>query len=88
MEFKVEKKSIRLTIGDQSFEMKVPSVMQHMDVREKITSAKPEDSIKIMAEYLVGLGLPKDIVDSLDYDTFLDLYTFVHSSKKNLVTPS
>lgn len=83
MEFKVEKKSIRVIIGDSTHEMKVPSVMQHVKVRKDIAAAKPEDSIVVMAEYLTMLGLPKEVVESLDSDTFLDLYTFIHSSKKN-----
>lgn len=82
MEFKVEKKSIRLIIDEQTYEMKVPSVMQHMKIRKDIAAASPEDSIQIMADYLISLGLPKEVVESLDNDTFLDLYTFAHSSKK------
>ena len=84
MEFKVEKKSIRVVVGDVVYEMKVPSVMQQMKNREEIKKAESEDSIKIMAEYLIMLGLAREVVESLDSDTFLDLYTFIHSSKKNL----
>lgn len=84
MEFKVEKKSIRVVVGEEAHEMKVPSVMQQMKNRDEISKAAPEESIKIMADYLVLLGLPRDVVEALDSDTFLDLYTFIHSSKKNL----
>ena len=88
MEFKVEKKSVRVVIGELVYEMSVPSVVQHMRIREKISAAPSENSIKIMMEYLIELGLPLSVVESLDSDTFLDLYSFVHSSKKNLPVTS
>lgn len=83
MEFKVEKKSIRVTIDDKSYEMKVPSVVQQMEAREKLAAEGPEKSIPIIISYFELLGLPREVINGLDYDTFLDLYGFIHSSKKN-----
>ena len=83
MEFKVESKKIKITIGDKSYDMKLPSVMKMQDMQAKLKDAESDKVIPLMADYLKDLGLPNDVVMELDYDTFLDLYSFVNGSKKN-----
>lgn len=84
MEFKVEKKSIRVSIGEQKYDVRVPSVLEQKEVQRKIKEAGNEGSIDVMANHLADLGLPADVVSSLDVDTFLDLYEFIHMPKKKL----
>lgn len=86
MEFKVEKKSIRVVIGDKNYDVKVPSVAQQKAIQAKIKESESSNSIDIMSEHLVSLGLPLEIVNDLDADTFLELYEFIHTPKKKLAT--
>lgn len=84
MEFKVEKKSVRVVIGDKKYEVKVPSVSQQKEIQKKISEAGSNESLDVMSEHLVNLGLPLDVVNDLDADTFLELYEFIHMPKKKL----
>lgn len=84
MEFKVEKKSIKVLVGDKSYDIKVPSVALQKDIQKKIREAGDVGSLDVMSEHLVNLGLPADVVNDLDADTFLDLYEYIHMPKKKL----
>lgn len=84
MEFKVEKKSIRVVVGEKSYNVSVPSVSKQKEIQNKIKEAGETGSLDIMCEHLVSLGLPSDVVNELDADTFLDLYEFIHTPKKKL----
>lgn len=86
MEFKVEKKSIRVKIGDQAYEVKVPSVMQQKSLQAKLADGGQEKSIDIMTDHLIALGLPAEVINELDVDSFLELYEFIHMPKKKLAT--
>ena len=84
MEFKVEKKSIRVVVGDQKYEIKVQSVQKQKEIQKKLADAGESSSLEIMSEHLVNIGLPLEVVNDLDADTFLDLYEFIHMPKKKL----
>ena len=74
-----------MTIGDVVHEMKVPSVMQQKEIQKKIAASGNDNSLDVMSDHLVALGLPLEVVNELDADTFLDLYEFIHTPKKKLV---
>lgn len=83
MEFKVESKKIKVTMGDNAYEMKVPSVLKMRECQEKLSQAEPTKVLDVIVDYLKDLGLPQEVIMELDYDTFLDLYGFVNGAKKN-----
>lgn len=83
MEFKVQKKSIKVTVGEQSYDLSLPSVAQSKKIKKDLEEVEAGGAVEVMADYVASLGLPKEVVDSLDYDTFLELYSFIHNPKKN-----
>lgn len=86
MEFKSKSTStIKVMIDDTTYELRKPKISEIVGYRKELKEGQGnEDSINSTIDWLVGLGLPKEIILELDQDVFLELVEYVAeaSSKK------
>lgn len=81
MEFVAKSKKIKVSIGEQSHEIKCPTLGQREELFTKLKE-NPEQALGFYAEWFESLGLPKSAFYSLDADDFGDLIEFIVNPKK------
>lgn len=82
IEYKVPKKTIRVTIADKSFEMRLPLRSEAKKINEELASCDPKDAEKLVDDFMKTLGLTEEALDTIDNDEFLDLFSFVMGGGK------
>ncbi len=81
-----EKKKKKLTIRGVEYEVSAPSLKSQIVYEEALNSAAKNSDVsatKIVAEYLVAMGLPAEVVGELDSDECLQISKYVMETKKN-----
>jgi hypothetical protein len=82
MEFVAKKKTLKVTIGGVSHEMRCPTIGERQEFLERLKAVKPEDAISAYADWYSGLGLPREALYSFDADDFFEFLDFVSNPKK------
>lgn len=79
------KKQFRVKFSEEeSYMVRLPSMVEARDFGKKSTKAKDEfENIDLMIELLSKLGLPREKVEALDIDQVHDLKDMVLNVKKN-----
>lgn len=83
MEFIAKKRTLKITIDENTYQMGVPSIGDQEALDEKLATAPPRDAIKIYMDFYQSKGLPADALRSLDVDEFVAMTNFVFNPKKN-----
>lgn len=85
MEFKIdEPKLLKIIIGEKTYEIKKPRMAHQKQLESDIKEAEQgkTSTFQPMINYLVGLGLPEDVVLDLEQDIFSDLISHLTGLKK------
>lgn len=84
MEFVAKKKTLKVSIDGESYEMKCPTIGDRESFTEKLKNAKPEEVVQMYADWYESLGLPKEALYKFDADDFFEFIDFVTNPKKKL----
>lgn len=82
MEFVAKKKTLKVTLDGQSYEMRCPTIGERQAFTDKLKDCKPEEAVQIYANWFSELGLPKEVLFGFDADDFFDFLEFVTNPKK------
>lgn len=82
MEFVAKKKTLKVNIDGESYEMKCPTIGDREAFTEQLKSAKPEEVVGLYADWYQSLGLPREALYKFDADDFFDFIEFVTNPKK------
>jgi hypothetical protein len=85
MEFVInEIPPIKIKVGEQSFEMKQPTMAIQKALQEKLEECEKtkKSPFEPMIDWAVSLGLPRDFVLSLPQKTFQEIVEYVSDTKK------
>jgi len=77
-----EKSKLKVSLYGEEFEISKPTYGQTLSLQEKLKGDGEKESMKIMKEFVMALGLPEKSVDDLILEDFLSLIEHV-SGKKN-----
>lgn len=79
----VKTKKVTVDIYGKSFELSKPTVAQANMMRKKMKGLEEGQDIDLMIDFMSMLGMPKEIIDSLEVEHFQTLVEFVLNVKKS-----
>lgn len=82
--FILEKSKIKLSIYGSEYEISKPTYGQTQNLQERLKTEGEKESMKIMRDFVISLGLPEDVLNNLELDHFLALIEHISGAKKNL----
>ena len=83
MEFVVEKSpEIKVRIYGQDYSLTKPTHKMAKELAKKIKGAGEDEAYDIISAYIVGLGLPQEVLEGMEADHVLKLCDFL-APKKN-----
>jgi hypothetical protein len=81
MELKLTRKTVKVTYDEKTYDVMVPTTDQLEKFSDSMESKKP-NAAKILRELLVDLGLPEEIIRSMDIWSMNELVEFLSAKKK------
>lgn len=82
MEFKAKRRKLKVTVDDQIFEVRFPTLGELDEYREKVKGA-PDESMGTQLQNLIAmLGLPADAQKTLEPMDFKELVDILTDQKK------
>jgi hypothetical protein len=82
MEFKAKRKDLVITIEEQSFTIKSPTIGQFEKLQQATVGQPTEKLFSLYKKWLIEIGLPSEALEQLDKDDFLGLVQFISEPKK------
>jgi hypothetical protein len=83
MDFKASKKKLKVSVGEQVYELACLSILEHEQLEEGLKGIEPGKAMQFYAEVMAKHGLPKEVFFSeFDSESALDLITLWLSPKK------
>ena len=83
MDFKASKKKLKVTVGEQVYELACLSIAEHEQLENGLKGIEPGKAMHFYAELMQEHGLPKDVFFSeFDSESALELVTLWLSPKK------
>ena len=82
MNFEVKRKTFKVTLYGETFDVKAPSLRQMDEHNESISGLASKEIVKKTVAFLAELGIPEEKTREMDYDDFLPLVEFIQSAKK------
>lgn len=81
-ELKVPKKKMKITLYDQVYEVRFPSVREVEAFDVNIEGKTGRDALAVMRMYLADLGLPETATLEMDSIDFPEVIGFINNPKK------
>jgi len=82
MDLRLERKKIRLTYGDEQYDVRIPTTKQIKRLSDDLKK-KNTDEVQVLYDLLTELGLPSDVIDDMDFMSLNELVDYL-SGKKSL----
>lgn len=83
MDFKASKKTLKVTVGEQVYQLACLSIAEHEQLENGLKGIEPGKAMHYYADLMEKHGLPKDVFFSeFDSDSALELVTLWLSPKK------
>lgn len=84
MQFKRENKTdVKVNIYGADYAMRMPSVREKQELIKTLESAKSQSELfDYQKKFIEGLGLPMDVIESMEFDHFDELSGAFISPKK------
>lgn len=83
MVHKIENKKLSIEIFGKTYEVSKPKFKQIVEMEEKLESLANKEKMLYIQEKLIEYGLPKEVLDELDGDAFVELISVINGTKKN-----
>lgn len=84
-QLQLKRTDLVVTLDDEKYILRKPSVTEMESFGEQIKNMQDEDSnsIKIMKDLIVSLGMPAEVLGGMEFDHFNMLCEYVSGAKKN-----
>jgi hypothetical protein len=83
LEFK-QKTQINISVYGATHSLHKPTVSEIEDFGLKaLKNKKDEESMELMKGFVSSLGLPREVIDGMEFEHFKQLCDFLTGSKKN-----
>lgn len=83
MDFEVASSPVvKVRIYGKDYDLTKPTYKMAKSLGKKVKGVTEETAMELMSEYLVGLGLPQDVLDGMELEHVLKLTEFL-TGKKN-----
>ncbi len=83
--FEVQKTTEKVKIYGEWYEVKQPTVKDAITMTKKSKEAPTEEALVEMAEYVSSLGIPKEVINEMETDHFIQLVQYLtQGSKKKM----
>ena len=82
MELELKRKTLKITIYGEVHTVKVPTMRELSEYRQKLESIKEEDVFETMKDFVSQFGLSRETCENMDSDDFVTLVNFVCNPKK------
>jgi hypothetical protein len=83
MVHKIENKKLSIEIFGTTYEVSKPKFKQIVEMEEKLESLQSKEKMLYIQSKLIEYGLPKEVLDELDGDAFVELISVINGTKKN-----
>lgn len=84
LDLNLEKKTVyKVGIYGKEYDLRKPTVKEAEQMRKAVKAAGDEPQLEIFSKFLAHLGLPQDVVESMEMDHFVKLTEFLLAGKKN-----
>jgi len=82
MEFKAKRRTLRISIEDQVYELRFPLMQDLRDYKEAIKNKSDDDQSKMLIEFLESLGLPEAAQMQLEPSDLNEIVGLISDQKK------
>jgi hypothetical protein len=82
VEFVAKKRTMKVTIDGESFEVRCPNIGDIESLQERIQAEGEEKSLSIYKDFFADIGLPVAAYKKFDMIDFQDFVEFLMSPKK------
>lgn len=84
MAFEIQKSTERVNIYGTWYDIRQPTVKEAREISKQVKDKPEDDALGDMVSYVATLGVPKDVLESMETKHFLKLVTYLaEGSKKN-----
>ncbi len=80
---KIENKKLSIDIFGKVYEVSKPKFKQIIEMEEKLEALGNKEKMLFIKEKLIDYGLPSEVLDELDGDSFVELLSVINGTKKN-----
>lgn len=77
-----EKSKLKVSIYGSEYELSKPTYGQTIQLQKELDEGGESKSMHLMRSFVIGLGLPEAVIDSLELDHFLALVEHISGNKK------
>lgn len=84
-QYKIENKKLSIEILGVVYSISKPKFKQIVEMEDALENMTAKEKLNYIHERLVSYGIPSEVLDNLDGDSYLELIEIVHASKKNSV---
>lgn len=82
-EFVSKKKTVRITVDGQAFEMKCPSIQDSESLTDELSKCDSSLVFEVYQNNFEKWGLPKSVCKQMDREDFVDLIKFIFNPKES-----
>ena len=82
-DYKIVNKTLSIEILGVVYNIKKPKFKEIIELEEKISSLSAKEKIMFVHEKLISYGIPNEVLNELDGDSYIELMEIVNGTKKN-----
>lgn len=79
MGFETKRKTLKITIEDQTVTVKAPSLAQYEELHDTLQGKEGSEVTKIYMNFLNSVGIPQEMVKELDQEGFLAVIQYMQN---------
>lgn len=82
-QYKIENKTLSIEILGTVYNIKKPKFKDIIEMEEKIEGLNSKEKLKYVHSKLISYGIPEEVLNDLDGDSYIELMEIVNGTKKN-----